>query len=172
MSHQLITLLRGSIEGYRIVHTVVNAKWNLLVTTIHTRRGGINQMLHRIITTGLKDVIETNEVALDIGIGVRNRIAYASLCSQIDNHLRVIVLKKVVNGIFRGDVAFDKDIVDILRDKTFNLFQSPFLEADIIVVIHIVNANDSGTFNILKQALNKIRTDKACTTCDQNGLFV
>lgn len=38
MGKKLVALLRGSVQGHRIVHLVLNAVWHLLVRSIHRGR--------------------------------------------------------------------------------------------------------------------------------------
>ena len=43
-------------------------------------------MFHFVVAAGLKDVVEPYEVALDIGIGIGDAVAHASLGGQVDDY--------------------------------------------------------------------------------------
>ncbi len=42
------------------------------------------------MAAGFQDVVETDEIAFDVSIRVRNGVANASLCCQIHNNLRLV----------------------------------------------------------------------------------
>ena len=43
-----------------------------------------------MVAAGLKDVVEANEVALDIGIGIGDRIANACLGGKVDDYIELV----------------------------------------------------------------------------------
>lgn len=48
-------------------------------------------MPDRIVSHALEQVEESHDVAVDVGIGVFDRIAYAGLCRQIDDGIEFSV---------------------------------------------------------------------------------
>ena len=53
-----------------------------------------------------------------------------------------------------------------------NLRQSPILQADIIIGIHVVNPNDRNGQPGLQKLPDKVAADEAGRACDQYGLIL
>jgi len=70
MGEVLVALLSGGIEAHWIINTVFHGKWYFLVTTINAGTACIHQMLYRIVTAGLKDVVKTDDIALNVSVGI------------------------------------------------------------------------------------------------------
>ena len=81
MGHQLVALLRCGIEADGIIHLVLRRIGYLLVGSIDTTGTGINQMFHFVVAAGFQDVIETDQVALDVGIRIGNAVTNTGLGS-------------------------------------------------------------------------------------------
>ncbi len=96
MSKKLIAFLSSGIKTHRVVYIIISAERNLYVAAVDTAAARINQMLHRMVTTSFKDVVKANDVALYIGIGVLNAIAYARLGSEIHHNVEMIFDEKLV----------------------------------------------------------------------------
>ena len=52
-------------------------------------------MPDRIVSHALEQVEESHDVAVDVGIGVFDRIAYAGLCRQIDDGIEFFSSEQV-----------------------------------------------------------------------------
>ena len=46
-----------------------------------------------MVATSLENVIEPDDVRLDIGIGICDAIAHASLCRKVDHNIEAVVGK-------------------------------------------------------------------------------
>lgn len=65
-------------------------------------------MLDFKVSAGFQDVVESDEVALDVGVGVRDGIADASLGGEVHDNGEVVLLEQAVDGGLVGEVCFDK----------------------------------------------------------------
>ena len=65
-------------------------------------------MLYGVVAAGFKDVIEPDEVALYIRIGVGDAIAHTGLGSEVDNDVELVLLKQPVDRGLVGNIALDK----------------------------------------------------------------
>ena len=119
--HEFIALLSRSIERYRVIHPIISRERHLLIASIHTRRRSIHQMLHRMISTSLQDVIKPYHVTLDIRIRIRNRIPHPRLCRQIHHHLRFISLKYSINRLPRRYIPLNIIIGNPFRFQPIQL---------------------------------------------------
>ena len=97
-----------------------------------------------------------NESVLPVIIagGIGNRIAHTCLGCQVDYNGGLILLKDAVDGGLVGYVALDEFPRRTGRNAVVQLVQTEFLQSDIIVVVHVVDAYDGGTLHILKQAFH------------------
>ena len=131
-------------------------------------------MLDRIVATGFQDIVETDEVALDICIRILDAVAHTCLCSKVHDHIKVIFPKQAINGGLVGNIAFYKrpPVVGIRLIQLFEFLEAVFLQGHIIIVIHIVDTDDGGTLQILKQAFHQVAANESGSTRYQDGLFV
>ena len=87
--HQLVGLLTGGVKAHRMIHRLTFIKGQIAVAAIHRAAGGIHQIANTMMSTALKDVTKANEIALDVGRRILNRITHTSLGCQIHHHLRL-----------------------------------------------------------------------------------
>ena len=60
------------------------------------------------MAAGFEDVVETDEVALDVGIGVGDAVADAGLGGEVHHNLRMIFGEDAVDEGAVGDVSADE----------------------------------------------------------------
>jgi hypothetical protein len=84
-----IKVLTGGVKTHRMIHRLTFIKGQIAVAAIHRAAGGIHQIANTMMSTALKDVTKANEIALDVGRRILNRVAHASLGCQIHHHLRL-----------------------------------------------------------------------------------
>ena len=160
MCHQLVGLLGSRIQRNRIVHLVIGGVGHLLVAAVDRAGRCIHQMLHRIMTAGLQNVVEANHVALDVGIRVCDGVANTSLSTQINHNIRMVLLKNAVDKCLIRKVTLDKGVVlELLK-----LRQTSLLDADVIIIVHVVQTNDLGIRLSGQDTFGKVGADKTgCT---------
>ena len=130
-------------------------------------------MLHRPVAAGFEDIVEADEVRLDIGIGVGDGVADACLCSQIDDDLGTILVEDAVDHLLVGDVTLDELIVALgFLGFARNDRQTEVLEGDVVVVVHIVDADDGGILYIFEESLHEVAADEPGCTCHEDGFSV
>ena len=120
-----------------------------------------------MVPAGFEDVVEADEVALDVGIGVDDAVADTGLCSEVDDDLGCVCREYVLYLCLVGDVAFDKGELSLLGFLDF--FQAFFLQADVVVVVEVVDADDSRFREILQQSLDEVGTDETGCACHEDG---
>ena len=117
-------------------------------------------MLHGIMAAGFQNVIEDNHVTLDVGVRVGNRVANASLSTQIDHNIRVILLKNAVDKCLVRKVALDKSVVfELLK-----LRQASFLDTNVVIIVHVIQTDDLGIRLGSQDTLGKVGADKTGRT--------
>jgi hypothetical protein len=65
---------------------------------------GIDEMLYAIVPATLQDVRESHQVGVHIGVGVLQRVPDPRLGRQVDDPLRAILAKYLIEGIALGDI--------------------------------------------------------------------
>lgn len=108
MRHQFIALLRGGIEADGIVYLVVCGIGYLLVAPVDAAAAGIHEVLHLVVAAGLEDIIETDKVALHIGIGVGDAITNACLRCEVDHNIYTVLGEYLLDECLVGYIAFDE----------------------------------------------------------------
>jgi hypothetical protein len=95
-------------------------------------------VLHLVVAAALEDVDEADQVAVDIGVGVLDRIADTGLRSEVDHLVELLGGKKLLHAGPVGDVQLDEAESGMAGQSG----QPAFLEADRIVVVQVVEADD------------------------------
>lgn len=131
MGHQLVALLRGGVEAHGVVHLVVCRIGHLLVAAIDGRGRGIDQMLHLVVAARLEDVVEPDEVALDVGVGISDAVAHACLGGEVNHYCYLVFGEDCLHGCLIGDGGVDEGPVALQR---LYLLQAFILDVDIIVI--------------------------------------
>lgn len=114
VGEEFVTLLGGRIQAHWIIHPVVRAERDFLVAAVYTAGAGIDQVLHRMMSAGLQDVVEPDHVALDISIRVLDTVADTRLGGQVHYDIEMIFLEDAVDEGLVGEVALD-ELVGMLR---------------------------------------------------------
>ena len=113
-------------------------------------------MLYWVVSTGFEDVVEAEDVALDIGIGVFDAVAHSGLGCEVDDDVELVLLEQAVHQFTVSDAALYKRprIARITRMQLFEFPEAVFLQGDIVIVVHVVNANNSGSVQVFEQTLH------------------
>ena len=91
-----------------------------------------------MVTAGLQDIIETYQVALDIDTGIGDAISDTCLGSQVHHNLWMILLEDFTDKLLVCYASFNKLECRILKQFSKTLL----LQANIVVVVHVVNADN------------------------------
>ena len=172
MGKELVALLGSRIQAHRIIHPVVRAERDFLVATIDTTGTGIDQMLHRMMPTCFKDIVEPDHVALDVRIRILDAIADASLSGEVNNDIKMVFLEEAIYEGLVGEVALD-ELVGMLRGGCGLLFddaQTVLLERRIIVVVEVVEADDAEGLLGIKEPQDEVGTYETGGTGNKDGL--
>ena len=173
MRHKLIALLGGGIQRHRIIHLVVGGIRNLLVAAIDARRTRIDEMFDFEVSAGFKNVVETDEVALDIGVRVRDGVTDARLCSEIHDNSEMIFFKEAVNCSFIRKVRFHESPFFAGRNRErFDFLEAFVLDVHVIVVGDGIKTDKFGAVIVVEQLFAKIASDKACGTSYKDRLSI
>ena len=160
MSHQLVGLLGGGIQGHRVVHLVIRAVRHLLVAAVYGRGRSIHQMLHRVVAAGLQNVVEADHIAFDISIWVGDGVSHTRLCAEVDHDVGVILFKNAVNEILVCEITLNKGVVlELLK-----LRQASFLDTNVVIIVHVIQTDDLGIRLGSQDTLGKVGADKTGRT--------
>ena len=96
MREKLVALLGSGIETHGVVYSIVHAERHLGVAALDTAARCIHKMLHGMVAAVFKDVVEADDIAFDVGVGVFDRIAYTGLSSEVDYNIEMVLLEKAV----------------------------------------------------------------------------
>ena len=172
VGQQLVALLGGSVEADGVVHLVVGGVRHFLVGAVDAGRGGVDQMLHAgassvvAVAAGLQDVVESDQVALYVRVGIGDAVPDPGLGGQVDHDGRTEVSEYAVHGIpVRDGLAEENKPVPVLLKSV----QTLVLEPDIVVVGDAVHADDAVVRAAVKQPFDEVRADEAGGTGHQHS---
>ena len=146
MRHQFIRLFCRSIKRQRVINIVMNGKRHGLIRPVNRTRRGVHQMFDMVLPTPLEEVHEAENIAVNIGMGVLDRVADTCLCSEIHHTVKLFNSKKILHPLPVGKIQLYKpEIFKCPQYIEAGLFQS-----NIVIVIEVVYADNFIT--ALKQA--------------------
>ena len=88
-------------------------------------------MFHFVVAAGLEDVVESDEVALDIGVGVGDAVANTCLGGEVNHYCYLVFGEDCLHGCLIGDGGVDEGPVALQR---LYLLQALIFDIDIIVI--------------------------------------
>lgn len=169
MRHQFVALLRGGIEGYRIVHLVVCGVRHLLIAAIDRGGRGIDQMLDLVVTAGLQDIIEADKVALNVSIGIGYAVADSCLSGKVHDNGNLVFREDFLHCVFVSNGGMDKCPVTM---QGFNFFQPLILDVNIVVVGNGIDTDNLDVLDIMEESFDEIASDKTSSACHENGFVL
>ena len=179
MGHELVALFAGGVQAHRIVHLVVFAVGHFAVESVHGTGRGEHQVLDLVMATGFQNVQESDQVALQVGVRVRNRVAYACLGGEVYHLVEFFFGEELVETFLVVDTHFHESAVLVLAalhqgaigEVVAGLFYAAFaesavLEADIIIVIDIVETHYFVA--AFREHEHELGANKTCCTSNKN----
>jgi hypothetical protein len=88
--HQLVGLLGGRVQADRVVDAVMLGERHLGVAAVDAGARGIDQVLHAVVAAAFEDVGEADQVAVDVGVRVLQRVAHAGLGGEVDHAVELL----------------------------------------------------------------------------------
>ena len=124
-------------------------------------------MFHLMMTARLQDIVEAYEIALDIGIRVRDGITDTGLRGKIDHYGNPVVIENLLNCILVRNRRVDECPVSA---EGLDLAQALVLYVDVVIIGNAVNADDADIVNVTEQALDEVAADEAGGTGHEDCL--
>jgi len=95
-------------------------------------------MLHAMVAAAFQDVAEADQVGVDIGGRVLQRVAHPGLGGQVDHALRLVLAEHPLHRLAVADVhALLGEALVILDPR-----QPRLLQRHVVVVVQVVDADD------------------------------
>jgi hypothetical protein len=108
MRHQLIGLLGGGVEADRVIDAVMFGERHLGVAAVNTGTGGVHQMRYFVVAAAFENIGEADDVALDVGVRILQRVTDASLRGQVNDLVEFFGGKQHVHPGAISDIQFDE----------------------------------------------------------------
>lgn len=83
--HEFVGFLGSCVQADRVVHTMVLAKRRGGVATVNTGAAGIHQVFNPVVSARFQHIHEPQQVGVDVGMRVRQRMSHAWLSCEVDN---------------------------------------------------------------------------------------
>ena len=179
MGHEFVAFLAGGVQAHGVVYLVVFAVRYFAVKTVYGTGRSEHQVLDLVVAASFQNVQESDQVALQVGVGVRDRVTYACLGGEVHDFVELFFGEELVEGFLVVDTHFDKaavlvlgalhhgavgKVVSGLFDSAFA--ESPVLESDIIIVVDVVEAHHFVA--AFCEHEHELGTNKTCCTCNKD----
>ena len=173
VGHELVALLGGGVQRDWIVDLVVGGIRNLLVAAVHAGGARVHEVLDFVVAACFQDVVESDEVALDVGIRVRDGIADASLGGEVHDDGEVVLLEQAVDGGLVGEVRFDECPLFAGRCReSFDFLEALVLDVHVVVVGDAVEPDEFRAVVFGEQLLAEVAADESGGSGDEDCLSV
>lgn len=160
--HELIRLLRRCVETDGMVDIVCRREGRLLLVAVNRRARCKEKMLYLVMAAGFKNIEEADDVGIDIRARMVNAVPHTSLCRQVDDNIRLILLKQCRDRRLIRQVTLDKGELRILAQD----LQPALLQPNIVIVIDIIKADNRCPKP--QQPLREMEPNKARRASDQD----
>src|SRR3974390_3400952 len=94
MRHQLIRLLRRAVETERMIDIVRGGERHFSMGAVERRRGSIEEMATVVVAATFQNIAEADEIGIDIGVWIDQRVANARLRREGYNKGKPMLAKK------------------------------------------------------------------------------
>ena len=162
MSHQFVGLLGRRVEADRVVDVVPLRERHARVAAVHARTRGVYEVLDSLVAAAFEDREEAAEVAVDVGPGIDERVANSSLSGEVDDAIEAFAGEERCHCRAVGEVESLEAKVPLPGE----LLQAILLEADVVVVVEVVDADDAVA--TAQQAERGVHADEAGSAGNQN----
>ena len=126
-------------------------------------------MLHLVVAAGLQNIVESNQIALHIGVRIGDGVADPGLCGQINHYCYPVVSEYLLYCLAIGYTLVHKfpiaaERVDFIKPGLF--------DSHVVIVSYRVDSDYPDIFIIRKQPLDEVTADKTGRSCHEDGLPV
>ena len=164
VGHQLVGLLRRRVQRQRMVDAVRFGKRHLRPAAVNAAAAGVRQVRRAGVSTGLEKVRERDDVALDVGVRIDQRIPNAGLRGQVHDAVERVIGEQPIDGFPVGQIAADVDEVRVFGQDR----RSVVLERNPVVVVPVVDPHDPVA--PVQQPPGEVEADEAGGPGDEVGL--
>ena len=98
VGHQFVGLLRGRVQAHGMIDVVCTEKGIVVFGPVHGARRGVDEMAHARMTAAFEHVDEADEVAVDVGVRMGQRVADSRLGRQVDYNVEPLRLEQPRHG--------------------------------------------------------------------------
>lgn len=124
-------------------------------------------MFHLMMAARLQDIVKAYEIALDIGIRVRDGITDTGLRGKIDHYGNPVVIENFLHCILVRNRRVDECPVSA---EGLDLAQALVLDIDIVIIGDTVDTDDADIVNVSEKALDEVTADEAGGTGHEDSL--
>lgn len=163
--HELVGLLGGGVERHRRVHAVLLGERHLLVAAVDRAGACVDEVLDRVVTAGLEDVEEPDEVALEVGARVLDGVAHARLGGEVHHDVEAVLGEQALNEGGIAQVAAHEGEAAVCVGLGQHA-QAGVLDTGVVVAVEVVETDDN-VIGLLEQLLDEKRADKAGCSGDE-----
>jgi hypothetical protein len=118
-------------------------------------------MFDLMLTAGFEQIRKSDQVAVDVRLGMGQRVPHAGLCGQVDDDVKLSRVKDAPQLFAIRKIAFLK-LEPVPRDQSV---QSISFQRDGIIGVEIVESDD--LVAAVQQCGTDVHPDKAGRSCDK-----
>src|SRR5438552_9883158 len=117
-------------------------------------------MLNASVPAAFENVQKTDDIAIDVRVGILERIAHAGLSRQMNDAIRWFALEDIFHSFPVGNVDLNEVETVVLGEPR----QSCLLQGNVVVVVEVVQPENIVAAR--EQPLRDMHPDESCRSCD------
>ena len=149
---QLVGFFGGAVKGRGLVGVGVLAEGRGRAGAVDGAAGGVNEVFRAAAAAGFEHAGEADEVAVRVGAGVFQAIAYAGLGAEVGDVVGFKVRDERGEFLGVGEIRLQKTEIRQRRE----LLKAGALEGDVIVVGEVVHAEHLATLRFGEAASDMV----------------
>ena len=141
LAHQLVRLLGRGVERERMVDAVIDRERQLGVAAVDRARAGVDHVAHAAVAGDLKHVEMADQVGLDVGVRVFDRVTHARLGAEVDDAVELVLPEGLGQPGGVGEILLQEgEAIAAAIDQPVT---TVLLQRDRVIVIEIVDPDDA-----------------------------
>lgn len=162
MRHRLIGLFGGRIDRQLMIGLMGFGIRHLGVGAIGRAGGGHEQVIHFVLPRDLHHVEGADNIAVDVGARVFQRIAHTCLAREVNDDVWLEAVGAVGEGLHILEHRLGAGELSVLQQH----LMPPLFEFGFVVICHAVKAMHM--MALVQQKLREVIADKACGAGDED----
>jgi len=160
--HEFIGFFGGRVQAGGVIRAVLDAVGQFVVESVNGTGGGEDEVLYFVLAAGFQNVAETDQIGLDVALGMCDAVAHSGLGRQMRHTAEVVRLAKGVQNFGVRQIHPSEREGCVL----FQQRQAIPLELHVVILIQIIQADNAVA--LPQKVLRQVKADESRSAGNQD----